>query len=394
MLYKLSNSTFCFRMGNRTSSQTTAILEMAEDAIWEDDVATLERYHCQAEGRVSELDLNALLHLAAKVGRVKCLDFLLQCGADPCNAMSKDKNTPLHKLCSTSHPDCCKMLLQAKADINAQNVWLRTPLITAIINFRFRLASQLIRENADVNIADENGTTPLMVCSSYGDRDLLRELIANNANINMRDQRGRTALHFAVVGTHMHIIQDLINLNCMLSTYDIYGHSPLHVAITKCNTHIVNLLISSGIVVEPTEAHILDLCVKIVQSTVTRCIVHHLDQDCMQAMASLECLRQVTVAMGRPLKKSIREKLNRLEKSLPLTESLTENVQSVLQQLQRVQRVVAETTANAPVAMATLQNLCRKVCREALMASGHNVVWAAKRLDIHSFLVNCITFQD
>ncbi|KAK3095393.1 hypothetical protein FSP39_014157 [Pinctada imbricata] len=340
--------------------------------------------------------LGLQLHAAIEEGHLKCLSYLLQIGADPCYYYCVDRMTPLHHAVLKGKRnviETCRILLDAKADINAQNIWGRTPLISAIVNFKTMAAEFLIGENANLNIQDESGTTPLMVCASYNNHDLLKKLLLKDANINQVDAKGRTALHFAVVGKHIGVIKELVSCNCMLSTYDVYGHTPLHAAITKCHTEITDILIHGGIRVISSSTHIIDLCFKIVHSTVTRCLAYHSESDCAQAISSLECMHQVLIAMGPPLKKSIYQKALRLEKSIPKLDSLPECVQRVVVFFNKVTALVAQITAKNPKTMDTLQNLSRRACRQATIASGHNVTWAVHHMDIHTFLKDLILFK-
>jgi ankyrin repeat protein len=72
-----------------------------------------------------------------------------------------------------------EIILKAKGDINAKNVWGRTPLMEAIVQFRYEMVDYLLAEGADVNIADDHKTTPLHVCASYGNLTCLKTMLAN-----------------------------------------------------------------------------------------------------------------------------------------------------------------------------------------------------------------------
>lgn len=231
-------------------------------------------------GRSRHVDnetLVSLVSLIMQYGRVKFLKFLIE--DEKCNVHVREngsQDSMLH-LCSNfkstnNTMECCNILLSNKIDINAKNVWGRTPLIGAIVAFRYNLAKALIAHNADVNLCDSNGLSPVIICCSYGNLELLELLVQKGANINQTNSSGKSALHYAIVGNHMDIIDFLMKRRCDIDTMDKYGITPLHVAICKFNTKATQKLIMYGKSMENEafSTSYVEYCLKIVWSTGVR----------------------------------------------------------------------------------------------------------------------------
>ena len=102
--------------------------------------------------------------------------------------------------------DMAKILLDAKADINAVSANGTTPLIIAVINNHMQLAMELIARGADPNIVDFYGRTPLIAAvdmrnldhaRSYADPkpdavpplDVINALLVHGANPNLQTKK-------------------------------------------------------------------------------------------------------------------------------------------------------------------------------------------------------------
>jgi len=98
--------------------------------------------------------------------------------------------------------ECAKVLVEAKADLNAADPDGITPTISALINGHYDVAAFLVGKGADVNLADKTGRTPLYAAVDdhtmpYSNRpsprevendltslDIIRTLVAHHANVN------------------------------------------------------------------------------------------------------------------------------------------------------------------------------------------------------------------
>ena len=72
------------------------------------------------------------LHLAAELNEIRCLEKLLELGADP-NSRTDFLETPLHLAALAGHVECLKKLIEVKSDLNAETIGGRTALFSASI---------------------------------------------------------------------------------------------------------------------------------------------------------------------------------------------------------------------------------------------------------------------
>lgn len=91
---------------------------------------------------------------------------------------------------------CVDLLLDAGADINAQDEVGRSALMEACIAFKRDTINKLLDRNADVNLFDNNGCTALMRAAYGGYPSLVEKLIVYGADKDMTDKQGHTALDY------------------------------------------------------------------------------------------------------------------------------------------------------------------------------------------------------
>ena len=137
------------------------------------------------------------LHYAAFYGYMEIADLLLTKNADV-NAKTGKGETPLHFAASYGHKDIAELLLSNKANINVRDGIGCTPLYYyAATNGRIEEVRMLLAAKADVNAATLRGYTALSGAASYGREDIVRLLIDNGANVNAADFDGGTPLYWA-----------------------------------------------------------------------------------------------------------------------------------------------------------------------------------------------------
>ncbi|XP_069104251.1 poly [ADP-ribose] polymerase tankyrase-1-like [Argopecten irradians] len=340
------------------------------------------------------------LHLAATYGHPDCIQFLLDLGSN-IHDLDSSRESVLHSAVVTKSQrwrDCLSLIFKAKADINALNVWRRTPLMKAIVNFRIPAANYLIREGADVSISDENGTTPLHVAASYGNIGLVKTLLDNRANNNAQDQRGRTPVYFAILGGHEEVTEYLIQHGCEVNLYDLGWGSPLQLSVTKCNVKVLSLLLKSGACfnVQPKNMAaapgIIDIALKIAikrvniyRNEVTKQESNGSWASHQRACDSLECLRLLIVASGLPVREKMMKSIHQL-----VTQSFHKDLQKPFMDLHRSATKAHKSAKNSP---PSLQYLARRRCRKLLMSSNRNLIWGCERLDVPHVVIDLLTLQ-
>lgn len=340
------------------------------------------------------------LHLAAMHGQVECIRFLFDLGANV-HEVDSSRETVLHCAVvakSSKCLQCLSLLLKAKADINAVNVWRRTPLMKAIVNFKFSAANFLIKERADVSISDENGTTPLHVAASYGNLSLVKTLQENSTDINAQDLRGRTPMYFAILGDHEDVTEYLIGQGCEANLFDLGWGSPLQLAVTKCNIKVLSLLLKSGACfnVQPKNMAaapgIIDIALKIAHKRVNIYCneVNKQDGDVgcwshVRACDSLDCLSMLIVASGAPVREKMMSRIHQF-----VTQLFHRDLQKPFMELHRSVTKAHKSVKNAP---PSLQYLARRRGRKLLMMSNRNLIWACDHLDVPPVIKDLLMLQ-
>jgi|ERR1044072_2255460 ankyrin repeat protein len=100
----------------------------------------------------------------AKTGQAAKVKELLTIDKSLINARDKDGSTPLHCAVWKGHEPVVSVLLEAGADVNAQNEndhWGTTPLHAAAHANQAAIAQLLIEHGADVGAKDREGRTPM-----------------------------------------------------------------------------------------------------------------------------------------------------------------------------------------------------------------------------------------
>lgn len=145
---------------------------------------------------VKKTDINGwtLLHYATMCNWLRMVQLLIQNGADV-NAKEKNlEQTPLHFIIFA-----IGNFLRDSASRNKDNTEAYIPKLIQTL-------SLLINAGADVNAQDRNGKTPLHHAVERGCFALVQQLLVYSSNPNLQDEKGRTPLHYAVFNNDLQII--------------------------------------------------------------------------------------------------------------------------------------------------------------------------------------------
>lgn len=195
--------------------------------------------------------------VAAERGHCAFLQFILSQGANA-NHRNLKKETPLIlNLRDNDHKvPCVDALIQAGADVNAQDKYGQTPLYMLARKWQSDLipiAELLKKKNVKIDVADSSGNTPLIeACDSSRNGEMVRWLLDNGADINKRNDYKQTPLMIAAAGAYEEVINPLLQHNPDLDAQDKKGDTALHYALddrqytlpillkTKININLAN----------------------------------------------------------------------------------------------------------------------------------------------------------
>lgn len=148
------------------------------------------------------------LHVAVDSEMSTVLELLLKKGANP-NASSPDKSMepPLHIAARAGRDKSVEMLLEHGADIDMVHASGRTALHAATVNDRSSTIQMLLKNKARVDQQDDKGMTALCLAAAETRASMLRKsihttatmetLIEGGADLEIPDHCGWTPLHHA-----------------------------------------------------------------------------------------------------------------------------------------------------------------------------------------------------
>src|SRR3989338_8663496 len=190
------------------------------------------------------------VHAAAHLGDLLQLQTFLYLRPELVNLASKPtKTTPLHHAAYYGSLECCQLLVDSGAHVNARDVNGRTPLHHATARGAHGCIGFLLDREADVDAADKDLVTALHVAAGHGNTGAVNKLLKCQANVNLQDNMGRTPVHVACLFgnpiTATNILGALIERSANIYMHDATGATPLHIAARIGNDSILSYLMGN-----------------------------------------------------------------------------------------------------------------------------------------------------
>jgi ankyrin repeat protein len=197
---------------------------------------------------VDEKGYNALMH-AVILGMPAVAEFLVKEGIalETKGGAIAYGETALLMAAAKKRPDMVRLLLEAGADINAQNDHGHTSVAHAVDDPP--TLAVLLERGADVNLPNNAGITPLMhvTLQMKSAGDTCKMLLARKPELEARDDEGNTAVHYAAASWCWNeSLPLLLEAGGDINARNDYGHTPLMHAISFSKTRAAKFLIEAG----------------------------------------------------------------------------------------------------------------------------------------------------
>ena len=130
--------------------------------------------------------------------------------------------------------------------VNARLGLNHSPLVAALHNKHFEVATVLRQHGAAVDVAGHHNQTPLHAASAAGLIDVAQWLLDHGAATEEQDDYGWTPLHFAAYEGQLGIVRMLLAHGTDIDAPSIGNRMPLHLALEEDHLEIVQLLLQHG----------------------------------------------------------------------------------------------------------------------------------------------------
>lgn len=184
------------------------------------------------------------IHTAAQRGDAVTLETLLVPGVDPA-PKTKLHWTPLHFATRYGHTDCCRLLLNAGAPLDATTkVRGYMPIHLAALDGHTETVAFLIERGAKIDSLTIEGWTPLHAAVEHAHVNTVSFLLKSGADPNLakRPSKAVFPLHTAAQNGRADLVQLLLDAGANPYVSDKQGNSPCDYAKKFQFVHLLDLL--------------------------------------------------------------------------------------------------------------------------------------------------------
>lgn len=165
---------------------------------------------------------------AAEAGDLDTVKAFVTGEGRPCMNCADDSGfTALHLASQHNHSEITDFLVSYGADLEPENSYRRTPLISACVCNAYDVAKILLEAGAQVNAKDSAGCTALHYCCNVHDERFVELLLSHGADANAENDVGTTPLHIAAKALRPDSVSQLLQKGALVETKDNEGKSAL-----------------------------------------------------------------------------------------------------------------------------------------------------------------------
>ena len=186
------------------------------------------------------------LSLAVYRGHAHMVRLLLEARANV-DAADFEGHLPLHLAAISGNLEVVRLLLDSGAKMEAGSEDVRSPLHLAAMNGTLQIARFLLDSGANKEATDLLGRRPLHCAAEADDNwEVCRLLLDSRAEIQAVDDKGHQPLHLAARQGHLESVRLLLDHRADLEATTSDGLRPLHCAAVGAHVGVVRLLLDSG----------------------------------------------------------------------------------------------------------------------------------------------------
>ena len=295
-------------------------------------------------------DDNTPLHLAAKAGNFKIVEYLTKHTDIDINLVNKRGNTPLHLALYSQYQDTkvveCLSRFQGAKNIQNNNKDFPFRIVSKSENYPLNyllLLYKLPGYKYKVNKRYRQGQHSLLHIAAKEEKtNFVKALLDENADIdtNVVDESGMTALHFSIMNNDLISVKHICSNKKTDINFMHSGKSPLAIAIEEKNCDIVwFLLTQTGINLEfkAGESNVFKMIKSLIQDYLNGSEINSTDSDILNQLLSTYLTDDMIVSSDMP---ETLEKILRNEQC-PVLDFLRSNIQE-------------GSTKSSPVAVKTI----------------------------------------
>ena len=201
--------------------------------------------------RVTDTDGDTCLIFAAYFGHTETVRYIVSFPEVDVNHKDTDGNTALLLAASHGHTETVRYLVNLpEVDVNQVGDDF-TALHWAGQEDYPNMVKVLIDAGADMDAEDENGCSPLLLASKQGCLDTVKMLLKAGADVCAADNKGATCLALAVCNGHTETVRYLLCLPEVDANQSTNrGSTSLHLAVSQKHSDVVGMLIDAGADIE------------------------------------------------------------------------------------------------------------------------------------------------
>jgi len=153
------------------------------------DTTSQQSAESQTTVSVPKIDL----HSAVVTDNIEVIKQHINAGSDVNVLEPSRESTPLITAAFLGKAEIAKILIDAGADLDYQNVDGSTAIITAAVFGRTEVAKILIDAGTDVNIQNNEGATALHSAAFFCHEEIVKALLAKGVDKTLKNKYGQTA---------------------------------------------------------------------------------------------------------------------------------------------------------------------------------------------------------